>query len=1353
MIKNNYSCTTNSKHFLLAILMVLFVGAANAQVAPVAGDDFFAVFEDTQLDDSVSANDSDADGPSANYTLVNGTANGMLFLNTDGTFSYLPVLNFNGTDSFVYSLCDGGTPDLCDTATVVITVDAVNDTPTISQIGGTLPEDAAATFCPLIADVDSNQVLTVSICGGPANGTAIADTNCVTYTANSNFNGNDTICLLVCDNGTPVLCDTVVVAFAVAAVNDAPVAGDDVNTGNEDTDISGDVIGNDGDGPALTYTADIAPAYGTVIVNGNGTYTYSPAANFNGVDSFTYSVCDGGTPEQCDTATVVITVTAVNDAPTISQVGGTLPEESTVTFCPLITDIDSNQVLAVSICGGPANGIAVADTNCITYSANPNFNGADGICLLVCDNGTPVLCDTVVVPIVISAVNDAPVAADDNIAAPQGVPYNDDVTGNDSDVDGPTADYTLVTDVANGTLVLNTDGSFTYTPNTGYAGTDTFVYSLCDGGTPNLCDTAMVVITVSAANAAPVANGDNFTANEDMPLNDAVTGNDSDADGPLANYTVVTTSLNGALTLNGDGTFTYAPAANFAGADSFTYSLCDGGTPELCDTATAVITVAAVNDAPVANDDAFTTTPGTTLNENAATNDTDIDGPAVDYTLVTEAANGTLVLNTDGSFTYTPNTGYVGADTFVYSLCDGGTPDNCDTAIVIINTVSQNNAPVANNDNFATNEDETLNNTVSTNDTDADGPTANYTTATTTVNGALVLNTDGTFSYAPNAEFAGVDSFVYSLCDGGVPVLCDTATVVITINIVNDAPVAANDNNTTAEDAAVNGDVSGNDSDIDGPGATYTVATNPANGTVTVNADGTYTYTPNADFNGFDSFTYSLCDGGTPEQCDTATVLVSITAVNDAPVADDDAITINEDNVANGDVSANDNDVDGPGATYTIAGNPSNGTLVLGTDGAFIYTPNADFAGCDSALISVCDGGTPNLCDTSLLIVCVTAVNDAPNAVNDNNTTVEDAPVNGDVSTNDTDPDGPDATYTIATNPTNGTLVLGTDGDYIYAPNAGFSGCDTAAISVCDGGIPNLCDTSLLVICVAAANLPPVAQNDSLTSQEDATLLINVLANDADPEGGLGNPTILNQPAHGTVTVNGDGTLTYVPEANFNGTDSFSYIVCDGGTPPLCDTATVVLTITPVDDIPEVTAQPLVTDEDVTGSTCFDYILDNLQDSVTVTIVCSPANGTVDSVTAGNGQICVVYTPGQEFNGEDSVCVQLCDLAGGGCITVTVPITVNAKEDACLWLKGISPNGDGQNDSFYINCNSDFPSSTLRIFNRWGDEVYRSEGHYNNDWYGRNQTGKDLPDGTYFYIFDYGDGVHKAHAGFITVNR
>ncbi len=769
----------------------------------------------------------------------------------------------------------------------------------------------------------------------------------------------------------------------------------------------------------------------------------------------------------------------------------------------------------------------------LTYTPNANFFGQDSIFYAICDaNGD---CDTAMVVITVNAINDAPIAVDDNYPINEDAPLSGDVTDNDTDVDGPMVLITLVTNVANGMLTLNGDGTFSYTPNANFTGSDSFVYSYCDGGTPNLCDTATVTIPVNAANDPPIAVNDNYPVNEDAPLSGDVTDNDTDVDGPMMLITLVTNVANGMLTLNGDGTFSYTPNANFNGSDSFTYSYCDGGTPNLCDTATVTIPVNAVNDAPVANNDSYPINEDAPLSGDVTDNDTDVDGPMVLITLVTNVANGMLTLNGDGTFSYTPNANFNGSDSFVYSYCDGGTPNLCDTATVTIPVGAVNDAPIANNDSYPINEDAPLSGDVTDNDTDVDGPMVLITLVTDVANGTLTLNPDGTFSYTPDPNFNGSDTFTYSYCDGGTPNQCDTATVTIPINAVNDAPVAVNDSYNVNEGNTLMNNVTGNDTDPDGPMVLITLVTNVTNGMLTLNGNGSFSYTPNANFNGSDSFVYSYCDGGTPNLCDTATVTIAVDAINDAPIANNDNYPINEDAPLSGDVTDNDTDVDGPMVLITLVTDVTNGTLTLNPDGTFSYTPDPNFNGSDSFTYSYCDGGTPNQCDTATVTIPVAAVNDGPVAVNDNYPINEDAPLSGDVTDNDTDVDGPIVLVTLVTDVANGTLTLNGDGTFSYTPDPNFNGSDNFVYSYCDGGTPNLCDTATVNIPVAPANDAPVANNDTYPLTEDGILMGDVTDNDTDTDGPMTNVTVVTSPTNGMVIINPDGTFTYTPNGNFNG--------------------------------------------------------------------------------------------------------------------------------------------------------------------------------------------------------------------------
>ena len=203
------------------------------------------------------------------------------------------------------------------------------------------------------------------------------------------------------------------------------------------------------------------------------------------------------------------------------------------------------------------------------------------------------------------------------------------------------------------------------------------------------------------------------------------------------------------------------------------------------------------------------------------------------------------------------------------------------------------------------------------------------------------LGSNGSFTYTPNANFNGTDTFTYTASDG--PAVSNIATVTITVGAVNDAPVAVDDAALTTEEAAVSGSVLGNDTDTEGTPLTATLGVGPANGLLTLGSNGSFTYTPNANFNGTDTFTYTASDG--PAVSNIATVTITVGAVNDAPVAVDDAALTTEEAAVSGNVLTNDTDAEGTPLTAVLDANPVNGTVVLALDGSFSYTPNANFNG------------------------------------------------------------------------------------------------------------------------------------------------------------------------------------------------------------------------------------------------------------------------------------------------------------------------------------------------------------------------------------------------------------------------
>jgi ELWxxDGT repeat protein/VCBS repeat-containing protein len=425
-----------------------------------------------------------------------------------------------------------------------------------------------------------------------------------------------------------------------AELNRPPVAVGDSYSTPEDTVLvvpAPGVLANDtdADGNPLTAVLVAGPFHGVLALNAAGSFTYTPAANYFGPDSFTYKANDG--QADSNVATASINVLPVNDAPVAGDDSYDGVEDTPlVVAAPGVlandSDIEGDSLAAVLVVG-PAHGVLTLNGNgSFTYLPAANYFGSDMFTYKANDGQDD--SNVATVRISIAAVNDAPVAGDDAYGGVEDTPLivaAPGVLGNDTDVEGDSLVAVLVTGPAHGTLALNANGSFTYVPAANYFGPDTFTYKANDGQADS--NVAVVSIAVAAVNDAPVAANDSYGAVEDTPLVVAAPGvlaNDSDVDGDSLSAVLVTGPAHGTLTLNANGSFTYLPAANYFGPDSFTYKANDGQADS--NVATASISVAAVNDNPVAGNDNYSTPQGTPLTVVAPgvlANDSDVDGDAL----------------------------------------------------------------------------------------------------------------------------------------------------------------------------------------------------------------------------------------------------------------------------------------------------------------------------------------------------------------------------------------------------------------------------------------------------------------------------------------------------------------------------------------------------------------------------------------------------------------------------------------------------------------------------------------------------------------------------------------------------
>ena len=1048
-------------------------------------------------------------------------------------------------------------------------------------------------------------------------------------------------------------------AFTVVEIlaNADPAAEDGHTSLDEDSEADLQLSASDPDGDDLVFALLAGPSHGSIesFDPATGTLTYVPDPDYFGEDSFTFEVCD---PDgACDTATFVLLVTSVDDPPVARDDAVTVPEDGAVDVALVGIDPDGND-LEYAIHEGPSHG-SIEDfdptTGTLTYVPNPNYAGSDSFTFEVCDPDGA--CDNATVTIAVIPENDPPVAENQRRTAAE-----DTSTGffslAISDPDDAIADLecNCVSPPDHGTVERGPNHTVNYTPDPDYAGPDSFEYIVCDSH--DECDTAVVEILVTNENDNPIVEADNVETLEDTPVDIEIAHDEPDGDDIvcLASQPSHGTLSESIAEVSGPypttSLLTYIPDRNYEGLDSFTIRCRDPYGGE--DAVTVEITVLGVNDAPTAGDDR------TSMSEDGEADlqlsASDPDGDDLVFALLAGPSHGSIESfdPATGTLTYVPDPDYFGEDSFTFEVCD---PDGaCDTATFVVDVRPVNDPPTAEDRSTSVPEDGEADLHLSASDPDGDdlvfallagpshGSIESFDPAT------------GTLTYVPDPDYFGEDSFTFEVCDPDGA--CDTATFVLLVTSVDDPPVARDDAVTVPEDGAV--DVALVGIDPDGNDLEYAIHEGPSHGSIEDfdPTTGTLTYVPNPNYAGSDSFTFEVCD---PDgACDNATVTIAVIPENDPPVAENQRRTAAED-TSTGFFSLAISDPDDAIADLecNCVSPPDHGTVERGPNHTVNYTPDPDYAGPDSFEYIVCD--SHDECDTAVVEILVTNENDNPIVEADNVETLEDTPV--DIEIAHDEPDGDDIVC-LASQPSHGTLsesIAEVSGPYpttsllTYIPDRNYEGLDSFTIRCRDpyGGE----DAVTVEITVLGVNDAPTAGDDRTSMSEDGEADLQLSA--SDPDGDDLVFALLAGPSHGSIESfdPATGTLTYVPDPDYFGEDSFTFEVCDPD--GACDTATFVVDVRPVDDPP--TALPLAVTAQEDLPQAIQLVGEDPDgDSLEFSLSGPPQHGDILSWDPDTGQVVYLADPG--YSGPDSFFFEVCD-GDGACALAVVSIDVEPIND------------------------------------------------------------------------------------------
>ncbi|WP_237046761.1 tandem-95 repeat protein [Aquipseudomonas alcaligenes] len=1155
------------------------MGPANR--APTVANGTLSLAEDGTGSVTLTASDADA-GDTHTFSIV--SAPGMGSASMSGSrLNYIPPANWNGTTTLTYRATDSKGA-ASNTATITITVTPVNDAPSVANRVLTMNEDTVGTLAMTVTDIDlsyEGDSHTWEIVTGPdaSDGGAVITGGTLTFKPVANWSGTATLTYRARDS-KGVYSNTATITVTVNPVNDVPSVANRVLTMNEDTvgtlamTVTDIDLSYEGDSHTWEIVTGPDASDGGAVITG-GTLTFKPVANWSGTATLTYRARDSK-GVYSNTATITVTVNPVNDVPVADPKSLTTPEDTAATVTLSATDIDSPAPTVFAIVTAPAaaSGTASITGNTLTFTPAANWNGTATLTYRAQDS-SGAWSAPVSVTLNVAPVNDAPSVANRVLT------MNEDTVGTlamtvtdiDLSYEGDSHTWEIVTgpDASDGGAVI-TGGTLTFKPVANWSGTATLTYRARDSKGV-YSNTATITVTVNPVNDVPVADPKSLTTPEDTAATVTLSATDIDSPAPTV-FAIVTApaAASGTASITGN-TLTFTPAANWNGTATLTYRAQDSSGAWSAPVS-VTLNVAPVNDAPSVANRVLTMNEDTvgTLAMTVTDIDLSYEGDSHTWEIVTgpDASDGGAVI-TGGTLTFKPVANWSGTATLTYRARDSkGVYSNTATITVTVNPV--NDVPSVANRVLTMNEDTvgTLAMTVTDIDLsyEGDSHTWEIVTGPDASDGGAVI-TGGTLTFKPVANWSGTATLTYRARDSK-GVYSNTATITVTVNPVNDVPVADPKSLTTPEDTAATVTLSA--TDIDSPAPTvFAIVTAPAAASGTASITGnTLTFTPAANWNGTATLTYRAQDSSGAWSAPVS-VTLNVAPVNDAPSVANRVLTMNEDTVGTLAMTVTDIDLsyEGDSHTWEIVTGPdaSDGGAVI-TGGTLTFKPVANWSGTATLTYRARDSkGVYS--NTATITVTVNPVNDVPSVANRVLTMNEDTV--GTLAMTVTDIDlsyeGDSHTWEIVTGPdaSDGGAVI-TGGTLTFKPVANWSGTATLTYRARDSkGVYS--NTATITVTVNPVNDVPVADPKSLTTPEDTAATVTLSATDIDSPA----PTvfaIVTAPAaaSGTASITGN-TLTFTPAANWNGTATLTYRAQDSSgawSAPV----SVTLNVAPVNDVP-----------------------------------------------------------------------------------------------------------------------------------------------------------------------------------------